>query len=167
MSDPKVTIDGHEFDAGHFTINFAADPVSPYGDLGLKPLSYLGDVKIGSTLTLDVDATTYERLLSLRTAPVCTFEMTRERGEPDPFFERPTSWRGVLRQMWRILSYDFRRAAGMVEPHVRETVTIPNLRWRSSGGGVRLPGLVADLAGAAIVNLYLVEGPWWRAGRAR
>lgn len=130
--DQRVWIGGYELDAGSFTITLTNDTASyPGWSTSARGLSSIEDIKVGGTATLDVDRETYQRMVGFAEAPAVTFQMTREFGEPDPLFETPSGWRAVLRQMARIVSFEFRKAAGRVEPHVRLTATIPDLRWQT------------------------------------
>lgn len=131
MPDPfvyrgaRVTINNVEQPEG--TAEFVTTPPA-FDSVSLWP----SDVVVGGSLTMNVDAATYDRILALTTAPAVTFEMTREYGEHDPFHDRPQGWREVLRQMRRIISYEWRKAQGRVTPHTTERLIVPNVAYALS-----------------------------------
>lgn len=91
------------------------------------------------------DPQLYEQLLAY-TQPSVGLTITQS-WSVDPNERRPTTWRGVLRQMWDIMKWEYRGAAGLPRPHDRElTLNVPVANFSVS------------MRGDDIYNRVVVEG---------
>lgn len=79
-----------------------------------------------ASATFDLGPEAYERFLGAASTPEALYTLKMSFGDRDPFNDRPIGVRALLRQMWQIVRYEFRKAAGLLDGL---EITIPNARW--------------------------------------
>ena len=119
-----------EFDDGKFTINLSNDVERVYGD-DIRPNefmvpSYTAQINFESEELSDY-------LKSMNSTSYWTVTWSQNGGPllPDPGWERPRSFRSLLRHMRQVIRYEYDRQAnpGRLLP-TELKVTIPNVRFQ-------------------------------------